>query len=111
MKNRAEGIRRVIRTRDASTLAIHGASPPEIGGKGSLSVTVRLPVIGARRRDLEYRDMERVVVVVAVAEDQEAPDENDDHATYRKEQGWSGEWSGARGMDDVVKSLRGLRIK
>ncbi|KAJ6515844.1 hypothetical protein C8R45DRAFT_957790 [Mycena sanguinolenta] len=40
-----------------------------------------------------------------------SPDENDDHATYRKEQGWSGEWSGARGMDDVVKSLRGLRIK
>ncbi|KAJ7238502.1 hypothetical protein B0H12DRAFT_1137371 [Mycena haematopus] len=31
--------------------------------------------------------------------------------TYRKEQGWSGEWSGARGMDDVVKSLRGLRSK
>jgi hypothetical protein len=31
--------------------------------------------------------------------------------TYRKEMGWSGEWSGARGMDDVVRSLRGLRIK
>ncbi|KAJ6469603.1 hypothetical protein C8R47DRAFT_1077989 [Mycena vitilis] len=31
--------------------------------------------------------------------------------TYRKEHGWSGEWSGAQGMDDVVKSLRGLRMK
>ncbi|KAJ7660122.1 hypothetical protein DFH06DRAFT_1193817 [Mycena polygramma] len=31
--------------------------------------------------------------------------------TYRKEMGWSGEWTGARGMDDVVRSLRDLRVK
>ncbi|KAJ6617657.1 hypothetical protein B0H10DRAFT_1298440 [Mycena sp. CBHHK59/15] len=34
--------------------------------------------------------------------------------THRREQGWSGEWGGAAagmGMDDVVKSLRGLRVK
>ncbi|KAK7063666.1 hypothetical protein R3P38DRAFT_2819669 [Favolaschia claudopus] len=31
--------------------------------------------------------------------------------TYRKEQGWSGEWSGAQGMDDVMKNLRGLRLR
>lgn len=38
-------------------------------------------------------------------------DEDDDEpvATYRKEQGWSGEWSGAQGMEDVVKSLRRLK--
>jgi hypothetical protein len=41
-----------------------------------------------------------------------SPDNHDESAgTYRKEQGWSGEWSGAQGMEDVVKSLRGLRIK
>jgi hypothetical protein len=44
-----------------------------------------------------------------------SPDEDYDQptgaSTYRKEQGWSGEWRGAQGMDDVVKSLRGLRIK
>ncbi|KAJ7361030.1 hypothetical protein DFH08DRAFT_842925 [Mycena albidolilacea] len=40
-----------------------------------------------------------------------SPYEDDDEpvATYRKEQGWSGEWSGAQGMEDVVKSLRRLK--
>ncbi|KAF7300141.1 hypothetical protein MKEN_01337600 [Mycena kentingensis (nom. inval.)] len=32
-------------------------------------------------------------------------------STYRREQGWSGEWSGAGGMEDVVSRLRGLRVK
>jgi len=34
-------------------------------------------------------------------------------STYRREQGWSGEWSGAGagGMEDVVSQLRGLRMK
>ncbi|KAJ7738161.1 hypothetical protein B0H16DRAFT_1571031 [Mycena metata] len=32
-------------------------------------------------------------------------------STHRKEAGWSGEWSGARGMGDVVNKLRGLRFK
>ncbi|KAJ7758204.1 hypothetical protein DFH07DRAFT_819004, partial [Mycena maculata] len=31
-------------------------------------------------------------------------------STHRREQGWSGEWSGAAGMADVVQSLRGLRM-
>jgi hypothetical protein len=36
--------------------------------------------------------------------------------THRREIGWSGEWgqtgdSGARNMDDVVRTLRGLRLK
>ncbi|KAJ7635388.1 hypothetical protein FB45DRAFT_865908 [Roridomyces roridus] len=30
-------------------------------------------------------------------------------STHRQEKDWSGEWSGATGMDDVVKSLRELR--
>jgi hypothetical protein len=38
-------------------------------------------------------------------------DYDESASTYRKEQGWSGEWSGAQRMDDVVKSLRGLRMK
>ncbi|KAJ7459222.1 hypothetical protein FB451DRAFT_1563647 [Mycena latifolia] len=35
----------------------------------------------------------------------------DENGTHRREQGWSGEWSGAAGMQDVVRGLRGLRIK
>jgi hypothetical protein len=38
-------------------------------------------------------------------------DYDESASTYKKEQGWSGEWSGAQRMDDVVKSLRGLRMK
>ncbi|KAJ7642419.1 hypothetical protein DFH06DRAFT_1137433 [Mycena polygramma] len=38
-------------------------------------------------------------------------DEDGYTGTYRKQMGWSGEWSGARGMDDVVRSLRDLRVK
>ncbi|KAJ6541720.1 hypothetical protein B0H19DRAFT_1268684 [Mycena capillaripes] len=38
-------------------------------------------------------------------------DYDESTSTYRKEQGWSGEWSGAQGMDDVVNRLRGLRMK
>ncbi|KAJ7348280.1 hypothetical protein DFH08DRAFT_865666 [Mycena albidolilacea] len=40
-----------------------------------------------------------------------APEVQKDEQTHRKEQGWSGEWSGAQGMDDVVRSLRRLRVK
>ncbi|KAJ6553055.1 hypothetical protein B0H19DRAFT_1155535 [Mycena capillaripes] len=42
-----------------------------------------------------------------------SPHDEQQHSdgTHRKELGWSGEWSGARGMDDVVRSLRGLRVK
>ncbi|KAJ6457017.1 hypothetical protein C8R47DRAFT_185381 [Mycena vitilis] len=39
-------------------------------------------------------------------------EQEDSHTrTHRREMGWSGEWSGARGMDDVVRSLRDLRVK
>ncbi|KAJ7652370.1 hypothetical protein DFH06DRAFT_1418741 [Mycena polygramma] len=41
----------------------------------------------------------------------EEEDEDGYTGTYRKQVGWSGEWSGARGMDDVVRSLRDLRVK
>ncbi|KAJ7148210.1 hypothetical protein C8R46DRAFT_1231222 [Mycena filopes] len=34
-----------------------------------------------------------------------------DGTTHRKEAGWSGEWSGVQGMDDVVNRLRGLKMK
>ncbi|KAJ6452333.1 hypothetical protein C8R47DRAFT_1169318, partial [Mycena vitilis] len=40
------------------------------------------------------------------------PEEEEDGytGTYRKQMGWSGEWTGARGMEDVVRSLRDLRV-
>ncbi|KAJ7032519.1 hypothetical protein C8F04DRAFT_1107129 [Mycena alexandri] len=41
----------------------------------------------------------------------EADDEDEHGNTHRKEAGWSGEWSGAQGMDDVVNRLRGLKMK
>ncbi|KAF7288916.1 hypothetical protein MIND_01407800 [Mycena indigotica] len=31
--------------------------------------------------------------------------------THRSEKGWSGEWAGNMSMDDVVKGLRGLKMK
>ncbi|KAJ6451294.1 hypothetical protein C8R45DRAFT_1042215, partial [Mycena sanguinolenta] len=42
----------------------------------------------------------------------EQVDELEHHlaTVQRKEVGWSGEWSGAQGMDDVVRSLRLLRV-
>ncbi|KAJ7738132.1 hypothetical protein B0H16DRAFT_1570922 [Mycena metata] len=40
-----------------------------------------------------------------------ADDEDGPANTHRKEAGWSGEWSGAQGMDDVVNRLRGLKMK
>ncbi|KAJ7668061.1 hypothetical protein B0H17DRAFT_1210126 [Mycena rosella] len=41
------------------------------------------------------------------------PDEGyeSDNYTHRREHGWSGEWSGAQGMGDVVSRLRGLKTK